>query len=106
MKHSDSRILTTHVGSLPRERELSDLLIAEEAGERVDKARLDELSARGVSHCVAAQIDAGVDVINDGEQPRVGFQTYVAQRLSGFDGVSERLLCHGTAYVIVRSVVC
>lgn len=92
MKRSESRILTTHVGSLPRERELSDLLIAQEDGKSVDQARLDELGAAGVQHCVQKQVDSGVDVINDGEQPRVGFQTYVAQRLSGFGGVTERML--------------
>lgn len=90
MQRSNERILTTHVGSLPRERELADLLIADEAGQTVDRERLDKLAAAGVAHCVAMQIDAGVDVINDGEQPRVGFQTYVGQRLEGFDGVSER----------------
>lgn len=90
MQRSKDRILTTHVGSLPRERELADLLIADEAGQTVDHERLDELAAAGVAHCVAMQIDAGVDIINDGEQPRVGFQTYVGQRLEGFDGVSER----------------
>ncbi|MFP6781947.1 MAG: methionine synthase, partial [Gammaproteobacteria bacterium] len=77
-------------GSLPRERELSDLLIADEADEIVDPEHLDELAAAGVRHCVAMEVDAGIDVINDGEQPRVGFQTYVAQRLDGFGGVSER----------------
>jgi 5-methyltetrahydropteroyltriglutamate--homocysteine methyltransferase len=92
MKRSEERILTTHVGSLPRERELSDLLIADEARETVDRDRMDKLAAAGVDHCVAMEIGAGVDVINDGEQPRVGFQTYVAQRLEGFDGVSEREL--------------
>jgi len=90
MHASHDRILTTHVGSLPRERELSDLLIAEEAGKTVDQARLDQLAEAGVRRSVRNQIDAGVDVINDGEQPRVGFQTYVAQRLTGFGGVSER----------------
>ncbi len=90
MHASHDRILTTHVGSLPRERELSDLLIAEEASKTVDQARLDQLAEAGVRRSVRNQIDAGVDVINDGEQPRVGFQTYVAQRLSGFGGVSER----------------
>ena len=92
MKNSQDRILTTHVGSLPRARELSDLLIAEEARKTVDRKRMDELAESGVRHCVKMEIDAGVDVINDGEQPRVGFQTYVAQRLSGFEGVSEREL--------------
>jgi len=90
MQHSSDRILTTHVGSLPRARELSDLLIADEAGENIDRARLDELAGEGVAHCVQMEIDAGIDIINDGEQPRVGFQTYVGQRLEGYDGVSER----------------
>lgn len=90
MQRSDDRILTTHVGSLPRDRELSDLLIAQEAGETVDTKRLDELGAAGVRNVVRAQLESGIDVINDGEQPRVGFQTYVANRLSGFGGVSER----------------
>lgn len=91
MHQSTDRILTTHVGSLPRNRELSDLLIAQERGEAVDERRLDALAAEGVKECVRRQIGAGLDVINDGEQPRVGFQTYVGQRLEGFGGVSERL---------------
>lgn len=91
MQHSTDRILTTHVGSLPRARELSDLLIAQEDGKSVDQARLDALGAEGVRQCVRHQIDAGLDVINDGEQPRVGFQTYVGQRLEGFGGVTERM---------------
>ena len=90
MKRSDTRILTTHVGSLPRARELSDLLIAAEAGKPVDAARLDALAAAGVRDAVRKQIAAGIDVVNDGEQPRVGFQTYVAQRLAGFGGASQR----------------
>lgn len=92
MKRSDERILTTHVGSLPRDPELSALLIAQEDGQSVDERRLDELGAAGVRHCVEKQIEAAVDVINDGEQPRVGFQTYVGQRLSGFGATSERML--------------
>lgn len=90
MQTSSDRILTTHVGSLPRDRELADLLIADESGESVDRDRLDTLAVEGVKHCVAMEIEANIDVINDGEQPRVGFQTYVAQRLEGFGGVSER----------------
>ena len=90
MHSSRDRILTTHVGSLPRNRELSDLLIASEAGRTFDQDRLDTLAADGVKHCVSEQVKAGLDVINDGEQPRVGFQTYVGQRLEGFGGVSVR----------------
>jgi 5-methyltetrahydropteroyltriglutamate--homocysteine methyltransferase len=90
MKRSEQRILTTHVGSLPRARALSDLLIAEEDHRLVDRAELDRLARAGVQHVVMQQLASGIDVINDGEQPRVGFQTYVGQRLEGFNGVSER----------------
>ena len=92
MKHSEHRILTTHVGSLPRARALSDLLIAEENKQSIDHAALDRLAKDGVQHVVAKQVASGLDVINDGEQPRVGFQTYVRQRLEGFNGISEREL--------------
>ena len=90
MRGSDQRILTTHVGSLPRNAELSDLLIRDEAGEAVDKAALARLGEAAVRHVVARQSAAGVDVVGDGEQPRVGFQTYVAQRMKGFGGESKR----------------
>ena len=90
MKLSEDRILTTHVGSLPRDRELSDMLIDNEAGQPVDKAALDKLAAENVLRCVQSQIKAGLDIVNDGEQPRISFMTYVAQRLEGFGGKSER----------------
>ena len=84
------RILTTHVGSLPRPPRLSDLLIRDEAGEAIDQSELAAEEARAVEDVVARQIAAGIDVISDGEQPRVGFQTYVPQRMSGFGGESKR----------------
>jgi 5-methyltetrahydropteroyltriglutamate--homocysteine methyltransferase len=90
MRKSDDRILTTHVGSLPRDPVLSDLLIREEAGEKVDRAELVRLGEKAVHHVVRQQAACGVDVVNDGEQPRVGFQTYVAQRMKGFGGESKR----------------
>src|SRR5580693_2666892 len=90
MKRSDERILTTHVGSLPRNAVLTDLLIRDEAGEAVDKAELARQSEAAVRHVVAQQAAAGIDIVNDGEQPRVGFQTYVAQRMKGFGGESKR----------------
>ncbi len=90
MKRSETRILTTHVGSLPRARALSDLLIADEDKRPIDRAELARLAREGVQHVVAQQLACGLDIINDGEQPRVGFQTYVGQRLEGFGGVSER----------------
>jgi 5-methyltetrahydropteroyltriglutamate--homocysteine methyltransferase len=90
MRKSDERILTTHVGSLPRVPVLSDLLIREEAGEKVDRAELARLGEKAVHYVVRQQAACGVDVVNDGEQPRVGFQTYVAQRMKGFGGESKR----------------
>jgi 5-methyltetrahydropteroyltriglutamate--homocysteine methyltransferase len=90
MKYSQDKMLTTHTGSLPREAKLSEMLIAQEEGLQVDEKILAELAEKGVRHSVSKQLESGVDVINDGEQPRVGFQTYVAQRLEGFGGVSER----------------
>jgi 5-methyltetrahydropteroyltriglutamate--homocysteine methyltransferase len=90
MQLSEDRILTTHTGSLPRSTELADLLIRRERGEKVDPAELDRVARRGVEQVVEEQIAAGIDVINDGEQPRVGFQTYVAMRMRGFGGASSR----------------
>src|SRR5437763_8101318 len=90
MRQSEDRILTTHVGSLPRAPALSDLLIRDEAGEKIHRAELKRLSEQAVRHVVQQQAICGVDVINDGEQPRVGFQTYVAQRMKGFGGESRR----------------
>lgn len=90
MRASDERILTTHVGSLPRNEILSDLLIRNESGETVDQAELARQSETAVRHVVRQQVSSGVDIVNDGEQPRVGFQTYVAQRMQGFGGESAR----------------
>jgi 5-methyltetrahydropteroyltriglutamate--homocysteine methyltransferase len=90
MHRSEERILTSHVGSLPRNAVLTDLLIRNEAGERVDQAELSRQSEAAVQHVVQQQAACGVDIVNDGEQPRVGFQTYVAQRMQGFGGESTR----------------
>lgn len=90
MKRSTDRILTTHVGSLPRSPSLTALLVKQEAGEPIDAEELHREMADAVRFVVAKQIEVGVDVINDGEQPRVGFQTYVPLRMKGFGGVSQR----------------
>ena len=87
---SRDRILTTHVGSLPRNEKLSDLLMAQEEGKPHDPKVLTDEMDKAVRHVVKAQMDAGIDVGNDGEQRRIGFQTYVPQRMSGFAGVSKR----------------
>jgi len=91
MKTSSDRILTTHVGSLPRSETLSDLLVRREDGEAIDPSGLAEEMDRAVRHIVERQADAGIDIGNDGEQQRVGFQTYVPRRMSGFAGESNRI---------------
>jgi 5-methyltetrahydropteroyltriglutamate--homocysteine methyltransferase len=91
---SKERILTTHVGSLPRNETLSDLLVRREDGEAVDKDQLAREMDRAVQHVVDKQAAAGIDIANDGEQQRVGFQTYVPQRMSGFAGESKRRRGH------------
>ena len=83
MQTSDQRILTTHVGSLPRPRPLADLLIRQERGEAIDASDLQRQVEAAVDEVVRGQLDAGIDVGNDGEQPRVGFQTYVAPTHAG-----------------------
>jgi 5-methyltetrahydropteroyltriglutamate--homocysteine methyltransferase len=90
MLMSRDRILTTHVGSLPRNDALTDLLIRREAGEAIDKVLLAAEMDKAVSDVVAKQRAAGIDIGNDGEQQRVGFQTYVPERMSGFAGESKR----------------
>jgi 5-methyltetrahydropteroyltriglutamate--homocysteine methyltransferase len=90
MQKSETRILTTHVGSLPRNATLTDLLIRQEQGAAIDQAELDRQAEAAISYVVRKQLEAGVDVGNDGEQPRVGFQTYVPQRMTGFGGESKR----------------
>src|SRR5436853_2576638 len=90
MLTSRDRILTTHVGSLPRNEVLTDLLIRREAGEAIDAATMAAEMDRAVRSVVEAQIAAGIDIGNDGEQQRVGFQTYIPARMSGFGGQSKR----------------
>ena len=87
---SSDRILTTHVGSLPRNEKLSDLLMAQEEGKSYDPKMLADEMDSAVRHVVTEQMNAGIDIGNDGEQRRIGFQTYVPQRMSGFAGISKR----------------
>jgi 5-methyltetrahydropteroyltriglutamate--homocysteine methyltransferase len=91
MRRSDERLLTTHVGSIPRPAALRELLVRQDRGEAVDEAALARESEAAVRMVVARQLEAGVDVANDGEQPRAGFSTYVARRMRGFGGASRRL---------------
>jgi 5-methyltetrahydropteroyltriglutamate--homocysteine methyltransferase len=75
MLTSRDRILTTHVGSLPRNDALSDMLVRREAGEAFDEKLLAGEMDKAVRLVVQKQAEAGIDIGNDGEQQRVGFQT-------------------------------
>lgn len=86
MHTSDTRMLTTHVGSLPRSPRLTELLLRQERGEAVDEAELARQVETAVETVVHKQLEVGIDIGNDGEQPRVAFHTYVARRMRGFGG--------------------
>jgi len=87
---SRDRLLVTHVGSLPRSEALSEMLIDREEGKPLDERQLANEMDEAVRHVIAKQVEAGIDIGNDGEQQRVGFQTYVPRRMSGFAGASKR----------------
>jgi 5-methyltetrahydropteroyltriglutamate--homocysteine methyltransferase len=86
MKRSTERILTTHTGSLPRPPDLTTMLEALDSGKAPDPAAFEARVRRAVADVVRQQVDAGVDVVSDGEQGKVGYSTYVRHRLTGFGG--------------------
>ncbi|MBT3170874.1 MAG: cobalamin-independent methionine synthase II family protein [Rhodospirillaceae bacterium] len=88
MKHSSDRILTTHVGSLPRPSDVMDFLVAKESGEPYDAAGFDACMRRAVRDVVAEQVALGIDIVSDGEASKPGYATYVKDRLTGFSGDS------------------
>jgi 5-methyltetrahydropteroyltriglutamate--homocysteine methyltransferase len=90
MKLSTERILTTHAGSMPRGEPLSSMLIDQEDGKRIDRRKIDEVTEERVAYVMKKEAEVGVDIANDGEQGRVGFQTYIPQRMDGFGGESSR----------------
>lgn len=90
MLSSEKRILTTHAGSLPRPKELADMFGRLSRREPVDYAALEREIEDSTRRAVKMQLECGIDVGNNGEQPRESFFTYVQHRMSGFGGVSER----------------
>jgi 5-methyltetrahydropteroyltriglutamate--homocysteine methyltransferase len=90
MRRSDERILTTHTGSLPRPAELTQLYVRRARGESVDPAELDQLGRTALHAILAKQVQAGVDVGNNGEQQREGFFLHIRHRMSGFGGSWQR----------------
>jgi 5-methyltetrahydropteroyltriglutamate--homocysteine methyltransferase len=89
---SETRILTTHAGSLPRPRSLAELHGKRSRGEDVDAAELQREVSEATAAVVTAQVEAGIDIGNDGEQARESFVTYVQHRMTGFAGTSQRPL--------------
>jgi len=87
---TEDRFLITHAGSLPRPKELAELHGRRSRGEPVDPEELRRAVEDATAASIAAQIDAGVDIGNDGEQARESFFTYVQHRMTGFGGTSQR----------------
>ena len=85
-----SKILTSHVGSLPRTQEVVDFIFAHENREDFDQAAFDAAMTKAVSETVAKQAVAGVNIVSDGETSKISYATYVKDRYTGFDGDSPR----------------
>ena len=85
-----TEILTTHVGSLPRGPELTPLLLARDHGQPYDSAEFDTVVQAAIDEGVRLQNEAGVSIVSDGELGKVGYSTYIIERLSGFGGDSPR----------------
>jgi 5-methyltetrahydropteroyltriglutamate--homocysteine methyltransferase len=85
-----SKILSTHVGSLPRTQEVVDFIFAREKEQPYDQAAFDACMTSAVSETVRRQVEAGVDIVSDGETSKISYATYVKDRYTGFDGDSPR----------------
>ena len=85
-----TKIQTTHVGSLPRSNELSDLLFKKDKKEEIDLKKFNEIVTRDVNNVVKRQINLGIDFISDGEMSKISYATYVKDRIEGFSGESDR----------------
>jgi 5-methyltetrahydropteroyltriglutamate--homocysteine methyltransferase len=90
MKLSTDRILTTHVGSLPRSAAVTNVVFGREQGKSVSAQEFTDVIGSAVKDVVRKQVDAGVDVVSDGEMSKISYATYIKDRLTGFDGDSTR----------------
>lgn len=90
MKTSSDRILTTHVGSLPRSKAVTDGVFAQENETLSDEAAFKNTIKDAVADVVAKQVGVGVDVISDGEMSKISYATYIKDRITGFEGDSPR----------------
>ncbi len=89
MLHSTDRFVTTHTGSLPRPDDLIRMMYAKEEGVPVDRAALDNRIREAVAEVVAKQVEAGIDLVNDGELSKPSYATYIKDRLEGFGGTGN-----------------
>lgn len=85
MKQSSERILTTHVGSMPRPQYVVDQLFAQDRDEGYQPQVFDEVMTRAVREVAAKQVASGVDIISDGEMSKISYATYIRHRLTGFE---------------------
>ena len=121
MQRSADRMLTTHTGSLPRPKALLDLLKAKDDGRPVSDVQFESATAEATCEIVRKQIENGIDVVNDGEMSKIGYATYVKDRLNGFDGVGsfpptsdfgdfpefvERFISEAQAVVTLKTPAC
>jgi len=90
MRLSSDRILTTHVGSLPRSAAVTEVLFAREREEARDLARDARVITDAVAEVVRRQVEIGLDVVSDGEMSKISYATYVARRFAGFAGDTPR----------------
>src|SRR5665213_1969409 len=90
MRLSSDRILTTHVGSMPRPQHLAEMLLSKDHGEAHDPAEYDRVIREAVAAVVKRQVETGVDVPSDGESSKVSYSTYMMDRLTGFGGDNQR----------------
>jgi 5-methyltetrahydropteroyltriglutamate--homocysteine methyltransferase len=90
LKASSERILVTHVGSLPRSQAVTDVLFARDRGEPIDADAGNATIASAVREVVGRQVEAGVDVVSDGEMSKITYATYIKDRLTGFAGDTPR----------------
>jgi len=90
MKTSKEKILTTHVGSLPRSKAVTDGVFAKENNASNDEAALQETISDAVKDVVKRQVETGIDVVSDGEMSKISYATYIKDRITGFAGDSPR----------------
>jgi len=84
------KVLTSHVGSLPRSQEVVDFIFARENETEYDQTAFDAVMSDAVSHTVSKQVKSGVDIVSDGETSKISYATYVKDRYNGFSGDSPR----------------